>query len=81
MSALILDLPDEKLWRLEVIARAGGTSLAWLFVEMSSVIPVEADAESRFQLRGQRGARKEASGLELLGKALRDHDAAPRSAP
>lgn len=81
MTALTLDLPDEKIRRLEVVARARGTSVARLFDEMSSVMLAEADAETRFQLRAQRGAGKEARGLELLGKALRDHDADPRSAP
>lgn len=82
MTALTLDLPDEKLRRLEVVARARGTSVARLFDdEMSSVMLAEADAETRFQLRAQRGAGKEARGLELLGKALRDHDADSRSVP
>lgn len=67
MTALTLDLPDEKLRRLEVVAR--GTSVARLFEEMSSVMLAEADAETRFQLRAQRGAGKEVRGLELLGKA------------
>ena len=69
MTALTLDLPEEKLQRLEVVARARGTSVARLFEEMSSVMLAEADAETRFQLRAQRGAGKEARGLELLGKA------------
>ena len=56
MTALTLDLPDEKLRRLEVVARARGTSVARLFEEMSSVMLAEADAETRFQLRAQRGA-------------------------
>ena len=69
MTVLTLELPDDKLQRLEVVARARGTSVARLFDEMSSVMLAEADAETRFQLRAQRGAGKEARGLELLGKA------------
>lgn len=71
MTALTLDLPDEKLRRLDVVARACGTSVVRLFVEMSSVMLAEADAETRFQLRAQRGAGKEARGLDLLGKAAK----------
>ena len=81
MTALTLDLPDEKIQRLEVVARVRGTSVARLFDEMSSVMLAEADAETRFQLRAQRGAGKETRGLELLAKAFQDHDAAPRSTP
>ena len=81
MTALTLNLPDEQLRRLEVVARARGTSVARLFEEMSSVMLAEADAEIRFQLRAQRGAGNEARGLELLGKALQDHEADPRSTP
>jgi hypothetical protein len=69
MTALTLDLPEEKLRRLEVFARTRGTSVAGLFEEMSSVMLAEADAETRFQLRAQRGVAKEARGLELLAKA------------
>jgi hypothetical protein len=69
MTTVTLDLPDEKLERLEVIARAHGTSVPRLFEEMSSVMLAEADAETRFRLRARRGAGKEARGLELLAKS------------
>ncbi|MBK1621751.1 toxin-antitoxin system HicB family antitoxin [Lamprobacter modestohalophilus] len=69
MTALTLDLPDEKLRRLEVVARQRGTSVARLFEEMTSVMLAETDAETRFQLRAQREAGKDVRGLELLGKA------------
>jgi len=69
MTALTLDLPDEKLRRLEVVARARGTSVYRPFEEMSNVMRAEADAETRFQLGAQRGAGNEARGFELLGKA------------
>ncbi|WP_082674507.1 hypothetical protein [Thiohalocapsa sp. ML1] len=62
-------MPEEKLRRLEVVARARGTSVAQLFDEMSSLLIAEDDAETRFRLRAQRGAGKEARGLELLDKA------------
>lgn len=69
MTALTLDLPDEKLRRLEVIAHQRGTSVVRLFEEMTSVMLAETDAETRFQLRAQRGVGKDARGLELLGEA------------
>jgi len=69
MTALTLDLPEEKLHRLEVLAQARGTNVAQLFEEMSTVVLAEADAETRFQLRAQRGAGREARGLELLDQA------------
>ncbi len=69
MTALTLDLPDEKLRRLEVLAQARGTNVNQLFEEMSTVVLAEADAETRFRRRAQRGAGREAHGLELLDKA------------
>jgi hypothetical protein len=69
MTAVTLDLPEEKLQRLEIVARARGTSVTQLFDEMASVMIAEADAEARFRLHARRGAGKEARGLELLDKA------------
>jgi predicted transcriptional regulator len=69
MTALTLDLPDEKLRRLEVLAEARGTNIVQLFEEMSTAMLAEADAEARFCRRAQRGAGQEARGLELLDKA------------
>jgi hypothetical protein len=69
MTALTLNFPDEKLRRLEVVARARGTSVAKLFDEMSTVLLAEADAEARFRLRAERGSGQEERGLELLRKA------------
>lgn len=69
MTTLTLDLPDEKLHRLEVLAQARGTNVTQLFEEMSTLVLAEADAEARFRLRVQRGAGREARGLELLDKA------------
>jgi hypothetical protein len=69
MTALTLELPEETLQRLEVVARARGTSVTRLFEEMSNVMLAEADAETRFQLRARCGAGKDARGLALLEKA------------
>ena len=68
MTALTLNVPDKKLRRrLEMVAQARGTSVDRLFDEMSTVLPAEADAETR--LRAERGAGREERGLELLRKA------------
>ena len=69
MTALTLDLPDEKMRRLEVLAKARGTNIVQLFEEMSTAVLAQADAETRFRLRAQRGAGREARGQELLDKA------------
>lgn len=69
MTALTLNLPEEKLRRLEVVARIRGTSVDQLFDEMSTVMLAEADAETRFRLRAERGVGREARGLALLEKA------------
>lgn len=68
MTALTLNVPDEKLHRLEMVARERGTSVDRLFDEMSTVLLAEADAETRFRLRAERGAGREERGLELLRK-------------
>ena len=68
MTALTLNVPDEKLHSLEMVARERGTSVDWLFDEMSTVLLAEADAETRFRLRAERGAGREERGLELLRK-------------
>jgi hypothetical protein len=69
MTALTLDLPDEKLRQLKALAEARGINIVQLFEEMSTAVLAEADAETRFRLRAQRGAGREARGLELLNKA------------
>jgi len=69
MTALTLNVPDEKLRRLKMVAQARGTSVDRLFDEMSTVLLAEADAETRFRLRAERGAGREERGLELLRKA------------
>ena len=67
MTARTLNVPDENLRRLEMVAQARGTSVDRLFDEMSTVLPAEADAETR--LRAERRAGREERGLELLRKA------------
>jgi hypothetical protein len=46
--------------------------VATLFEEMSTVMLAEADAETRFRLRAQRGTGREARGLERLRKSAGD---------
>jgi len=79
MTAISLDLPDEKLRRLEVVALARGISIAQLFDEMSSVMIAEVDAEARFRLRARRGTGREARGQALLEKVAGQATADPRS--
>lgn len=69
MSALTLRLPDDKHARLKSLARRRGTSVNRLIEEMATVAIAEADAETRFALRAERGRGKAARGLALLGKA------------
>lgn len=69
MSALTVRLPDEKHRRLNAMAKSRGTPLNRLIDEMTTVMLVEFDAETRFQLRAARGAGQEARGLALLDKA------------
>jgi hypothetical protein len=69
MTVLMLNLPDDTRHRLEVVAQARGISVAKLFEEMSTVLLAEADAETRFRLRAERGAGREAHGLALLRKS------------
>lgn len=69
MSALTVRLPDEKHRRLKAMAKSRGAPLNRLIDEMTTVMLVEFDAETRFKLRAQRGADQQARGLELLAKA------------
>jgi hypothetical protein len=69
MTAPTLNVPNEKLRRLKMVAQARGTSVDRLFDEMSTVLLAEADAETRFRLRAERVAGREERGLELLRKA------------
>lgn len=69
MSALTLRLPDDKHERLRALAQSRGTSVNRLLDEVTTLLLAEFDAETRFQLRAQRGAGKIQRGLDLLDKA------------
>ena len=69
MSALTLRLPDDKHERLRALAQSRGTSVNRLLDEVTTLLLVEFDAETRFRLRAQRGVGKTARGLDLLDKA------------
>lgn len=69
MSALTVRLPDDKHNRLRSLAQSRGTSVNRLMDEMTTLMLVEFDAETRFRLRAERGVGKTARGLALLKKA------------
>lgn len=69
MSALTLRLPDDKHQRLKALAQSRNTSVNRLIDEMTTLMLLEFDAETRFKLRADRGANKVERGLELLDKA------------
>lgn len=69
MSALTIRLPDDKYERLKALSRRRRTSVNKLIDEMATLLLAEADAETHFLLRAQRGQGKQARGLELLQKA------------
>lgn len=69
MSALTLRLPDDKHQRLKALAQSRNTSVNRLIDEMTTLMLLEFDAETRFKLRAERGADKVERGLELLDKA------------
>ena len=72
MSALTIRLPDDKYKRLKDLSRRRHTSVNRLIDEMTTIMLAEFDAETRFQLRAERGQGKQARGLELLEKAMRE---------
>ena len=69
MSALTIRLPDDKYQRLKELARRRQTSVNRLIDEMATLMLAEFDAETRFQLRAERGRGRADRGLELLAKA------------
>ena len=69
MTALTVRLPDEKHLRLKALAKSCDTPLNRLIDEMTTRMLVEFDAETRFQLRADRGAGKTEHALALLEKA------------
>jgi predicted transcriptional regulator len=71
MAALTLRLPDDKHQRLRTLAQSRGTTINRLLDEMTTLMLVEFDAETRFKLRAERGAGNTARGLALLAKAAK----------
>lgn len=69
MSVLTLHLADEKHAGLRALARRRRTSINRLMIEMATVMIAEADAETRFLIRAERGRGQQARGLALLRKA------------
>ena len=69
MSALTIRMPDEKYERLKALSRRRRTSVNQLIDEMATLLLAEADAETHFLLRAQRGSGKQPRGLALLEKA------------
>lgn len=66
MATMTIRIPDDQHERLKALAARRGISLNKLMEEFSTRAIVEADAESRFLVRAQRGKTKR--GLELLDK-------------
>ncbi len=71
MSALTVRLPDDKHNRLRALALSRGTTLNRLIDEMTTIMLVEHDAETRFRLRAARGTGQTQRGIDLLAKALK----------
>ena len=69
MSALTIRLPDDKYRRLKELSHRRHTSVNRLIDEMATLMLAEFDAETRFQLRAERGRGKAARGIALLEKA------------
>ena len=69
MSALTVRLPYDKHARLRAMAQSRGTTLKRLIDDMTTMMLVEHDAETRFRLRAARGFGNTERGVELLAKA------------
>ncbi len=70
MSALTLRLPDDKHQRLRALAKSRHTTVNRLMDEMTTLMLVDYDAETRFKLYAQEGAALSVEhGLALLDKA------------
>lgn len=71
MSALTIRMADDKYQRLKELAKSRNTSVNRLIDDMTTALLAESDAQTRFQLRAERGAQLgEKRALELLEKAL-----------
>jgi predicted transcriptional regulator len=75
MTALTVRLADDKHQRLRALAASRGTTLNRLIDEMTTVMLVEFDAETRFMLRAARGAGQTQRGLQLLDQAVGEKQA------
>ncbi|MFT4197614.1 MAG: ribbon-helix-helix domain-containing protein [Pseudoxanthomonas sp.] len=69
MSALTIRMADDKYQRLKALSARKRVSVNRLIDDMATMLLAEADAETHFLLRAQRGKGKQARGLELLAKA------------
>lgn len=69
MSALTIRIADEKYQRLKALSRRRRARVDRLIDEMTTSMPAELDAQTRFLLRAQRGAGKVERGIALLEKA------------
>lgn len=73
MSALTIRMADDKYQRLKELAKSRNTSVNRLIDDMTTALLAESDAQTRFQLRAERGARLgEKRAMELLDKASAD---------
>jgi predicted transcriptional regulator len=70
MTALTVRLPDDKYRRLKALAQRRGTSMNRLVDEMATMMLADFDAETRFQLRAERGKGRAEEGIALLDKAI-----------
>jgi predicted transcriptional regulator len=69
MGAFTIRLSDDKHNRLRQLAKARSITINGLIDETVTLMLAEFDAEVRYRIRVQRGAGKQARGLELLSKA------------
>ena len=63
-------ITDEKHRRHKALAKSRGTPLNRLIDEMTALMLVEFDAQTRCAARSARGAGQESAALALLDKAL-----------
>lgn len=69
MGALTLRLPDDKHQRLRALAKARHTTINKILDEVTMLILVDYDAETRFKLYATEGRTMRDRGLALLDKA------------
>ncbi len=69
MSALTLRLPEQKYLRLKELAKSKGMSVNHLLDEVTTLILVEFDLKTQFEIRAQLGQGRTDRGLALLNNA------------